>query len=307
MNNELILAEKNMLDMWLCETMLADIKKIYGKDLTDIEFKTFINVGKLTGLNPFLKELWAIKYGNEAAQIFIGRDGYRKSAQDSPAYDYHFVDAVYSKDEYQITNSEVSHKYNLADRGFLAGAYCIVKRKNSTKPHIVYVKFTEYNTGKSLWGKKPETMIKKVAEAQCLRMAFQELFANTYDESEMFHIEQNEAQANKAELVNAQLQEDIIGLRQDFRGVFNYCNSLQDLKEKFDALKILQNLHKEDLAIIVKEKDKRKFELENNIIPTVEISVDAIQSAAAMQLVEDWKKDFDGITEGQPGVVGEFK
>lgn len=43
---------------------------------------------------------------------------------------------------------------------------------------------TEYATGKSLWVTKPETMIKKVAEAQVLRMTFVEEFNGTYDESE---------------------------------------------------------------------------------------------------------------------------
>lgn len=183
-----------VLDMTLVETKIWDeqatvnqIKEIYGRGLSDGEFNTFIQIGKATGLNPFLKELWAVKYGSSAAQIFIGRDGYRKSAQSNPKYDYHLVDAVYSNDDFSMSNGEVCHKYNLADRGKLVGAYCVVKRKNAEKPMFTFVELKEYTTNKSLWNKesgKPATMIKKVAEAQGLRMAFQALFAGTYHEYE---------------------------------------------------------------------------------------------------------------------------
>jgi hypothetical protein len=51
----------------------------------------------------------------------------------------------------------------------------------------VFVELSEYSTGKSLWNSqtgKPATMIKKVAEAQALRMAFQDLLGGTYGEEE---------------------------------------------------------------------------------------------------------------------------
>lgn len=57
---------------------------------------------------------------------------------------------------------------------------------------------SEYNTGRSVWAQKPSTMIKKVAEAQVLRMTFQELFAGTYDESEQWDDDRKEQPANKA-------------------------------------------------------------------------------------------------------------
>ncbi len=175
------------LDLWECPTQLQEVKEIYGKNLTTGEFKTLIHMGKATGLNPFLKELWAIKYGDSAAQIFIGRDGFRKSAQANPNYDYHHVDAVYSNDElhYDLNKGEVYHKQDFKNRGNLLGAYCIVKRKSATKPVFVFVDLKEYTTGKSLWASKPATMIKKVAEAQCLRMAFQELFGGAYSDAEI--------------------------------------------------------------------------------------------------------------------------
>ena len=43
--------------------------------------------------------------------------------------------------------------------------------------------------GETLWDSKPATMIKKVAEAQGLRMAFQSMFAGTYAEDEQWEDE----------------------------------------------------------------------------------------------------------------------
>jgi len=170
--------------IWQEQTALSEIKKIYGKDLTEGEFTTLCQIGQATGLNPFLREIWAVKYGSNPASIFIVRDGYRKAAQANPEYDYHIVDAVYGNDDFRIEEAEVKHNYSVKDRGQLAGAYCIVKRKSSTKPLFTFIDLKEYNTGRSVWKEKPATMIKKVAEAQGLRMAFQSMFAGTYDEAE---------------------------------------------------------------------------------------------------------------------------
>lgn len=193
----------NELSVWSDDKQVAEVKAIYGKDLTDSEFNILRGIGKATGLNPFLREVWAVKYGTSPASIFVGRDGYRKAAQGNIDYDFHLVDAVYTNDDFTIEDGVVKHTYKIADRGSLVGAYCTVKRKGSTKATFTFVELKEYyagnkdETGKvkvgkfgemkaTLWDTKPATMIKKVAEAQGLRMAFQSLFGGTYDESEQW-------------------------------------------------------------------------------------------------------------------------
>lgn len=190
MNSMSLVDTKNQsMSIWESSDDLKQIKEIYGKNLSAGEFNTLVQMGRATGLNPFLKEIWAVKYGDTPAQIFIGRDGYRKSAQRHPLYDYHVADAVYSADVFNVVNGEVEHKYNLSNRGTLVGAYCTVKRKGSSRPSYVFVELKEYSTGKSLWNAqtgKQATMIKKVAEAQGLKSTFQELFAGTYSEYEQY-------------------------------------------------------------------------------------------------------------------------
>jgi phage recombination protein Bet len=180
----------NSMSMWEDEQKLAEIKKIFAPTLTETEFSFFIGMGKANDLNPFLREIWAIKYDAKGtAQVFIGRDGYRKSAQRNPDYKYHKVEAVYENDIFQHINGKITHTYGVANRGRLYGAYCQVFKNSIDEPISVYVPLDEYSTNKSLWNKetgKQSTMIKKVAEAQCLRMAFQEQYAGTYSEYENF-------------------------------------------------------------------------------------------------------------------------
>jgi len=187
MTNELALNESKVLSMWKDEKQLATIKDMFARKASKEEFEIFVQMGLSTGLNPFLRELWIIKYDEKAAaQIFIARDGYRKIISKNPNYDGHITDAVYSNDEFNVDliAGYVKHIPNFKSRGTLIGAYCIVYMKNSRIPHYVFVEASEYNTGRSVWKEKPSTMIKKVAECQAIRMADQTC-SSTYSEEEM--------------------------------------------------------------------------------------------------------------------------
>lgn len=178
----------DVLVMWDNREQLQEIRKLFAPKLSDSEFQFFVGLGKASRLNPFTREIWAVKYQeSQPAQVFIGRDGYRKAAQAHPEYDFHQADAVYENDEYEVVNGVVHHKYKLSNRGKLVGAYCVAKRHKSSRPIYVYCELSEYSTGRSLWNTqtgKPATMIKKVAESQCLRACFQDLLGGTYAEEE---------------------------------------------------------------------------------------------------------------------------
>lgn len=183
------------------------IKNAFAADLTRDEFTMFVELGRSLNLNPFKREIWCVKYGNAAPSIFVGRDGYRKTAQEQPDYDGHMKEAIYENDEYQVKDGSIHHTINFKNRGKLIGAYCEVYRKGMGHPFRETVMFREYYRGNrnsdgsikkrkyrdqwvdmkpTNWDTMPETMIKKVAEAQALRMAYQGLFAGTYDESEQW-------------------------------------------------------------------------------------------------------------------------
>lgn len=175
-----IIKTDNNLDLWKKKDK---IRAMFAPNLSIDEFEAFVGMGASLCANPFNREIWAVKYGNQSAQIFLGRDFYRRKAQEQSEYNGHQVDVIYSNDKFKMVGGKPEHEYNLIDRGFIVGAYAVVYRANN-EPFFITVKFEEYSTGKSLWSTKPETMIKKVAEAQALRGAFQGLFAGTYDASE---------------------------------------------------------------------------------------------------------------------------
>lgn len=185
MNTALVSSNQN-IPMWEDNQRIDEIRKLFAPKLSENEFKFFVGLGKATGLNPFLREIWSVKYqDNVPAQVFIGRDGYRKAAQAHSDYEWHEPDSIYENDTFEKINGEIHHKYNLKNRGDLIGAYCLVKRKSSHRPVCIKVSLEEYSTDKSLWKTKPETMIKKVAEAQALRLCFQDLLGGTYGEEEI--------------------------------------------------------------------------------------------------------------------------
>jgi phage recombination protein Bet len=199
MSNELTI-ETSITDLETVWQKADIIRRTFAPTLTQPEFAMFVGLGKSLGANPFNREIWAVKYGNNPAQIFLGRDFYRRKAQEEPDYRGHQVDVVYSNDVYKVINGMPQHSYNLKDRGKLVGAYCVVYRRGC-EPYPVFCEFQEYfaggNAKPNLWDKKPATMIKKVAEAQGLRGAFQGTFKGTYDESEAIEIQPETAEESR--------------------------------------------------------------------------------------------------------------
>lgn len=204
--NELAILDNtsdSLMKLWSDKSRLSEIKSLYAPKATDLEFRAFVEMGKATALNPFLREIWLVKYSpTDPAQIFIGRDGYRKLLSRTNGYEGHIVDAVYSNDEFHVDliNGHVKHLPNLKDRGRLLGAYCIAYMKGLRIPAYTFVDLSEYDLQRSLWKTHKATMIKKVAEAQTTRMAVQ-VCSGTYSPDEMpEHLLRD--QSNKADDLN---------------------------------------------------------------------------------------------------------
>lgn len=185
----------------ILDSKAAEIKQLFAPTLTQIEFDYFISLAKSLNANPFKKEIYAIKYmawnkdtkQNDLPQlsVFCGRDLYRRVAQEQPDYLVHIASPIYANDIYEKTNGQVTHKTSLKNRGELVGAYCSLWKKNCNIPFTVEVLFSEYKKTTKIWQDIPATMICKVAESQCLRMAYQGVFAGTYDESENWQVQNN--------------------------------------------------------------------------------------------------------------------
>ena len=203
MSQELTIKDPKELSVWDGENALKEIKDLFAPNLTELEFKGFVNMGKALCLNPFLREIWAVKYDKtKPAQIFIGRDGYRINARRDPKFDYLRVEAVYSNDTYENDNGVITHKFGFANRGTLLGAYCVVKRKDASEPEYRSVLLNEYDKRQGNWNTMKETMIKKVAEAQALKAAFPEKFNGTYSEYEEGFIIESQRKPSQQDKMN---------------------------------------------------------------------------------------------------------
>lgn len=150
--NEVMSIEKTIKSANWTEADLQLMKDTVAKGTSDQEFKLFLFTAARLQLNPLVGQIWCVKYGNNPASIFTGRDGFLSIAHRSGQFD----------------GMESGTK--LVD-GELYG-WCRVYRKDMAHPFAVEVALSEYSTGRNLWKDKPRTMIQKVAESQALRRAF---------------------------------------------------------------------------------------------------------------------------------------
>lgn len=144
------------------------IKDTIAKNATDDELKLFLYRAEKLGLDPLKPgQIYFIKYGASPGQVVIGIEGFRSIAARTGKL------------------SGIQRGVTLDEKGKLLSAWCEVRRSDWTYPAREEVPFSEFTTGKNLWATKPQTMIKKVAEASALRMAFPDDLGGVYELSEL--------------------------------------------------------------------------------------------------------------------------
>src|SRR5690554_5267475 len=63
------------------------IRDMFAKGASDNEFGVMIELARKYQLDPFARQIWLVKYGDNPAQIFCGRDGYLAIAHRSGVFD----------------------------------------------------------------------------------------------------------------------------------------------------------------------------------------------------------------------------
>lgn len=158
-------------------------------NVTDQEVVMFLNLCRFQHLNPFLREAYLIKFGNQPATIVTGKDAITKRAMRNPKFAGQQAGVVIFHPE--TGELEYRNGSMVMQNEQLVGGWAKVYVKDYEVPIEAVVSFQEYvgtkndGTINGQWSKKPATMIRKVALVQALREAFPEDLGGLYASEEM--------------------------------------------------------------------------------------------------------------------------
>lgn len=162
-----------------------------GGDVTNQEVMMFLSLCRFQHLNPFLKEAYLIKYGNNSpATIVTGKDVFTKRAKRNKDYAGKQAGIIVKDTE---TGEIIERQGTFYQPGSetVIGGWAKVYIRGYERPEYAAVSFDEYagrtKDGKlnSQWSTRPATMIRKVALVQALREAFPEDYAGMVSPEEI--------------------------------------------------------------------------------------------------------------------------
>ncbi len=139
--------EQNKVTKELCIQFL----KSQHTDLTQGEFEMFAAVAIAFNLNPYLKEIYPIKYSGKM-NLITGYQTYIKRAETFPQFD--------------------GYDTEFEGEGKNLCCVCNVYRKDRSRPTTARVYFSEYTQNNTMWNTKPHVMLEKVAIGTAFRRAF---------------------------------------------------------------------------------------------------------------------------------------
>ena len=156
------------------------IKRTVAKGATDDELMLFQHICQKTGLDPFARQIYAIKRwskkdNREVMSIQTGIDGYRLVADRTNAY---------------APGAEPTFAY---DGGSIVSATAHIKKLvagtwheiSATAHYAEYVQQDRDGNPTKFWLQMPHVMLGKVAEALALRRAFPAELSGVYTHEEM--------------------------------------------------------------------------------------------------------------------------
>jgi phage recombination protein Bet len=167
-------ANNSVTPTWNAD-QIALIKSQIAVNCTDAELALFGQVCQRTGLDPFSRQIYAIKRGSKMT-VQVSIDGFRTIAARS---------GLYGGSVTEWCGDDGVWRDVWLGSGAPYAAKTTVWRIGSSQPFVGVAKFAHYNQNQGLWSKMSDTMIAKCSESLALRKAFPSELSGLYTTDEM--------------------------------------------------------------------------------------------------------------------------